>query len=38
MYIGLVHDKICLMLYKRKAPMGGGHSQNVGPDLALALS
>jgi hypothetical protein len=37
-YIGLVHDKFCLLLYNRKKPMGGGHSQNVRLDLAIASS
>ncbi len=40
-YIGLVHDKFCLMLYDRWGtfqPMGGGHPPNAGPDSAIALS
>jgi len=41
-YIGLVHDKFCLMLYDRWGDIlaherGGGRSPNAGPDSAIAL-
>jgi hypothetical protein len=37
-YIGLVHDKFCLVLFERLKPMCGGHSQNADPDSAITSS
>jgi len=39
-YIGLVHDQFCLVLYSRETvkPMGGGHFQNVWSDSDITSS